>query len=129
MLLNEFTWIADENIHPEVCYEISEFAKVYTLKELGLLGSTDTEILIKAQAINALILTHDSDFGKLAFLDKRQFIGVVFLRPGHLSPDFHMITIRKILEQQIEVQPPFIIVGLHTNFQVNIRIRNMVGEY
>jgi predicted nuclease of predicted toxin-antitoxin system len=129
MLLNEFIWITDENIHPELISEISGSVKVFTLKELGLLGSTDTEILLKANSINGLILTHDSDFGKLAFLEMIAFVGVVYLRSGHFSAQFHLLTIRHLLEQDLEVHSPFIIVAWHKQDKIKIRIKNRIGEF
>jgi predicted nuclease of predicted toxin-antitoxin system len=129
MKLSDFVWIADENIHPDLCKEVSAYAKVCSLNELDLLGAADSEILHKAQSINALVITHDSDFGKLAFLENKLFIGVVFLRPGHLSSAFHLITLRQIIEQDIDVYPPFLVVALHSNDQVNIRVRNRIGMY
>lgn len=129
MKLSDFIWIADENIHPDLCKELSDYAKIFSLNQLDLLGAADSEILRRAQSINALVITHDSDFGKLAFLENKPFIGVVFLRPGHLSSAFHLITLRQIIEQDIDVVSPFLVVALHSNNQVSIRVRNRIGMY
>jgi predicted nuclease of predicted toxin-antitoxin system len=73
-----------------------------------------------------IIFTQDSDFGHLSVANKQPFIGIVFLPPGHLNPFVHLQTIQHILNQAIEVFPPFILVASNANGIIRIRVRNHI---
>jgi hypothetical protein len=59
--------LADENIHPEVIsYLRSNGLDVRDIREAGMAGASDVEILRRALEGGRVVLTHDSDFGALA---------------------------------------------------------------
>lgn len=66
MTFTDFSFIADENIDPEIINFLrSQSMKVNSLLELDLIGSSDKEILQHALKSKDIILTQDSDFGSL----------------------------------------------------------------
>lgn len=67
MRLGDLSLVADENVHPEVVQALRRQGfDVLDVKESGWIGSSDLEVLRRAFAENRIVLTHDSDFGKLA---------------------------------------------------------------
>lgn len=126
MKVIDFEWLADENIHPEWIRICRLKTKVHTLAEVGLLGKSDSEIMSFSFERKYLIFTQDSDFGHLSIANKQPFIGIVFLRPGHLNPLVHLQTIQHILNQAIEVFPPFILVASNANNTIRVRVRNHI---
>lgn len=85
----ELPLLADENIHPEVVAGLRKRGNdVRTAGDEGLLGSDDVVILRRAHAARRVVMTHDSDFGKLAIQAGEPYTGILFLRPGHISPEF-----------------------------------------
>ncbi len=69
--------------------------------------------------------THDSDFGTLAIARQQPITGIVYLRPGHIQPEFTLATLEALRQQEIHVAPPFIIVALRQQNEVRVRIRQM----
>ena len=123
MFLEEYNWLADENIHPDWIKATQKFTRVYPLAEFNLLGASDSIIMEFCLQNHLLLFTQDADFGRLALAEKQPFIGIIYLRPGHLNPQHHIQTIEKILSNNIEVIPPFILVAHNKNGIVRIRIR------
>jgi predicted nuclease of predicted toxin-antitoxin system len=83
----DFPLLADENIHPEVVAALAARGKQITsVVAAGLAGKQDREILGYAHERGWVVLTHDSDFGTLSIAMGEPYIGIVFLRPGHISP-------------------------------------------
>ena len=70
-----------------------------------------------------IVLTQDSDFGTLIFRDKKPFCGLVYIRPGHVSPNIHIETLEAVLNADFDVNFPFIIVAENTELSVKIRLR------
>jgi hypothetical protein len=68
-------------------------------------------------------LTHDSDFGTLVITQDEPFIGIIYLRPGHIRSQFTIQTLQTIDAQPLDVQPPFIIVAEQRAQAVQIRTR------
>ena len=126
MKLIDYEWLADENIHPDWINFCRNITPVHTLSQFNLLGKSDAEILKFSNDNHFIVFTQDSDFGHLAIAHNQPFLGIVFLRPGHLNPSIHLATIRKILDQNIDLSPPFILVGSYNNTSINIRIRNNI---
>jgi predicted nuclease of predicted toxin-antitoxin system len=84
MNFKEFTFLTDENIHPDVVsYLRNNNYDVTDVKESGLTGKSDSFLIKFAFTEKRIILIHDSDFGKLVFLDSSEFIGIINLRPAH----------------------------------------------
>src|SRR5689334_21894978 len=110
MKLQDFGWVADENISPRVALALKEVLDITTAKEAGLLQAKDEQILAYGLANNRIILTQDSDFGTLAFASSKPFLGIVYLRPGNYNPQECQTAIRHLLVNVVEVKPPFIVV-------------------
>ena len=103
--------------------EVALAFKVCDVKEDGLVGSEDTALLRLALTENRVVLTHDSDFGTLAIAQEEPFIGIVYLRPGHVKPEFTLKTIETLLDQNPDLETPFIVVAVRTGETVRLRIR------
>jgi predicted nuclease of predicted toxin-antitoxin system len=79
-------YLTDENIHADVvAFLRSEGCDVLDVKESGLVGMDDLPLIQTALAEQRIVLTHDSDFGKLAVAAGEPMIGIVYLRPGHIQ--------------------------------------------
>ncbi len=65
MRIQEFSLLADENLHPIiVTFLRSQGYNVLYARE-GLIGSSDTALMQLAQSQNRVVITHDKDFGSL----------------------------------------------------------------
>jgi predicted nuclease of predicted toxin-antitoxin system len=120
----EFALLADENIAPDVVAALRQRQMdVRTASESGLLGATDSALLARATKEGRVILTHDADFGLLVAREGSSFIGVIFLRPGHVNTSFVLETIDTLRRADIDVEPPFLVVAEHRRDRVYIRVR------
>lgn len=125
MNLKDFPFLADENISLEIVdFLRKEGFVVFSILEEGLFGSSDLEILNRSFTKGQVVLTQDSDFGTLVFRDKIEFIGIIYLRPGHFSPEFHITTFKTVLSGDLDLTPPFILVAENTGETVKIRMRS-----
>jgi predicted nuclease of predicted toxin-antitoxin system len=126
--LSDYPLLADENIHPEVIAALRQWGMdVLSVRDSGLIGSDDLSLVQLAYSQNRVILTHDSDFGTLVFTQEEPFVGVIYLRPGHILPGFTTGTLRTLLDQNTELHEPFIVVAQRTGDRVRVRVRNNVG--
>lgn len=125
--LTDYTWLADENIHPKWMEAASIYTTVYSVHQLGLAGQPDTALLSVAYKNEYVIFTQDSDFGKLAFIEKQAFIGIVYLRPGHFTAAAHVQTLLAIVQQQLQPAPPFIIVASNKMGKISMRVKTMIA--
>ena len=91
----------------------------------ALTGSQDIDILRRAHELGCAVLTHDSDFGKLAVLSGESIVGIIYLRPGHISAAFVLETIAAIDSQDEDVEPPFIVVAERRGELVRVRVRRL----
>jgi len=122
----DFPILADENIHPDVIKFLREQTKdVSSVLEKGLSGQDDLTILRHAWHEKRIILTHDSDFGALSILHEEPVVGIVYLRPGHICGEFTIRVIKTLLDQTIDIQPPFIIVAAFKQGNLQIRVRRL----
>jgi predicted nuclease of predicted toxin-antitoxin system len=121
----DFPLLADENVHPDVIVFLRETGSdVQSIFEQGKLGLPDTQVLQQATETGRVVLTHDSDFGGLALMGT-QFIGIMYIRPGHIRADFTIKTLEAIRDNAPDVEPPFILVAERTGDMVKIRVRQM----
>lgn len=121
----EFALLTDENISPEVVAALRDRGlDVQTAVELGLTGGTDSALLRCAASLNRVVLTHDVDFGLLAVRQGIPFVGVIFLRPGHISSAFVLEIIDTLRRAEIDASPPFLIVAERRGNRILIRLRN-----
>lgn len=119
----DFPLLADENVHPEVIEFLREAGlDVESVSEQGQFGLPDSQVLQQATEAERVVLTHDSDFGGLALMGAK-FIGIIYIRPGHIRTDFTMKTLGAIRDNAPEVTPPFILVAERTGDTVKIRVR------
>lgn len=127
MKVRDFGLLTDENLDPAVVKWLRQTGfDVYDVCENGLQGSTDLSLLQLAVAQSRLIVTHDSDFGTLAVLQGEPVVGVVYLRPGHIDPQFTIQTIQVVLTLDPDVKPPFVLVAKRSASLVTVRIRSIV---
>ena len=119
----DFSILADENIHPDIINFLRNGGlDVAVVAEQGNLGLTDADILQQATEEQRVVLTHDSDFGGLALMGAN-FIGIIYLRPGHIRADFTIKTLEAIRDNAPDVTRPFILVAERTGDTVKIRVR------
>lgn len=119
-----FPLLADENIHPDVVDGLRARGKdVRSTVDEQLLGVDDLTILRRAYERGRVVLTHDADFGKLAIQAGEPYIGVVFLRPGHISAAFVLGALSALDESAIDVSPPFVAVVERKHDHVRVRLR------
>ena len=121
----DFPLLVDENLNPEVIEFLRKAGlDVDSVAEQGKFGLSDIDVLQQATEAGRVVLTHDSDFGGLALMGA-EFIGIIFLRPGHIHVDFTVKTLEAIRDNAPEVTPPFILVAERTGDIVKIRVRQL----
>jgi predicted nuclease of predicted toxin-antitoxin system len=121
----DFPVLADENVHPEVIDFLRKAGlDIETVAEQGNFGLVDAEVLQQATEAGRVVLTHDSDFGGLALMGAR-FIGIIYLRPGHIRSDYTIKTLEALRDNAPEVTPPFILVAERAVDNVKIRVRQL----
>lgn len=121
----DYPLLADENIHPGVIAFLRQTGlDVASIAEQEQFGLPDANVLKQAADSGKVVLTHDSDFGGLALLGAK-FVGVIYLRPGHIQADFTIKTLQSIRDNAPDVAPPFILVAERTGDTVKIRVRQM----
>ena len=126
MKLAEHKLLADENLHSDVVAELrSRGFDVLSVYEEGLRGATDAELLQLAFRENRVVVTHDSDFGTLAILAGEPVVGILYLRPGHIDPRFTIETYNAVLQKDLDLTSPFIIVAHRKGSQVKVRLREL----
>lgn len=126
MKLGTARFLTDENIRQEVvAFLRARSLDVKDVQEEGLFGASDRRLLQLGLAEERVVLTHDSDFGALVIAAQESAFGIVYLRPGHLSPDFTIETLRAVFDLDLEVEPPFILVAKRGGEEVRIRLRRL----
>jgi len=92
----DYPLLADENVHPDVIEFLREAGlDIESVSEQGQFGLPDTQVLQEATEAGRVVLTHDSDFGGLALMGAK-FIGIIYVRPGHIHADFTLKTLEAI---------------------------------
>jgi len=121
----DFPLLADENVHPDVIGFLRKAGlDVESIAEQGKFGLPDTQVLQQATETGRVVLTHDSDFGGMAVLGAK-FVGIIYLRPGHIQSQFTVKTLEAIRDNAPDVTPPFILVAERTGDIVKIRVRQL----
>ena len=126
MELTGFPFFTDENIQNEV----TEFLRnsgldVKDVKEESLIGMGDKFLLELAEKEGRVFITHDSDFGRLVFIDSISFVGIIYLRPGHFDPEVTINSWKAIVNSELEIKVPFILVAQNTGESIKIRYRQL----
>jgi predicted nuclease of predicted toxin-antitoxin system len=124
MKLRDFGLLTDENIDPDVIAFLRQASfDVWDVCENGMQGCSDFDLLRRGCADNRVIVTHDADFGTLTILGGEPVIGILYLRPGHIDPQFTIETIKAVLAADPDVSPPFLVVAKRSATSVSIRVR------
>lgn len=126
MKFAQLAFLADQNIHPEVtAFLVGRGIAVIAAESAGLDRASDSAILKRAIDEGRAVLTHDSDFGRLAIAANQPIHGIVYLRPGHILPELTIGTLLVLLDANLDLVPPFIAVAARAGDKVRIRIRRL----
>ena len=126
MKLTEFRFITDENIQPKVVEHLTTLGlDIFDIKEMGLQGTPDHEILDLAVGNNRVILTQDSDFGTDFFTPGFRATGIIYIRPGHVNSYEIIKILNVLLNKDVDIEIPFIIVAELVKNKVKIRVRKL----
>lgn len=126
MSLNEIKYLADENIDREVVeFLLGKGIDILHVPEIGRSGNSDLNLMRLAHEQDRAILTHDSDFGTLAFVDNEPFFAIVYLRPGHFDPAFTIESLEQLLALDLDVQPSIIITASRKGGKLTVRSRTI----
>lgn len=71
-----------------------------------------------------MVLTHDSDFGTLAIRGGEPYLGIVYLRPGHIQASFVVELLEAVLGVDRVLEPPFIVVAERRAGELRLRFRS-----
>lgn len=124
MKLINYAFLTDENINPIIVQALRHRGcDVFDVVEQRLNGNDDTFLLSLATKLNRVVLTHDSDFGTLVIADGKPFIGIVYLKPGHIIPQFTLQSLEAIFTEIDFIENPFIIVAKHNGITTKVRVR------
>ena len=124
MNLLEFKYLTDENIPPRaVAWLKAKGLDVFDIKNEGLGGTLDEDILPIAETEHRVIITQDSDLGTILFQAGLQNAGVIFLRPGHVSSERIIQSLENLFSADIDARIPFILVGDAKQDVFKIRLR------
>ena len=119
-----FPLLTDENIGPGVVAGLQQRGcEVRTVVEEGLTGWADKEVLARAAQHGRVVVTHDLAFGHAAIAAGAPFVGIVYLRPGHISPTFVLEVVDAVRRSSVDVQPPFVLVAERRESTVRVRVR------
>jgi predicted nuclease of predicted toxin-antitoxin system len=120
----DFPLLLDENIGPDVVEGLRGRGRdLRTVSEEGLIGRPDVEVLERATKQGRVVVTHDLGFGRAAITAGAAFVGIIYLRPGHISSEFVLGVIDALRTSTVEVEPPFIAVAERQEATVRVRTR------
>ena len=112
MRLREFPILVDENVRPEVASWVrGQGCDALEVRGSDLVGSSDLTLIRLAYTTGRVVLTHDGDFGALAIARLEPIIGLVFVRPGHIDPEYTIQTLGVLFLRDLDLRPPFLIVA------------------
>ena len=121
----DFPLLTDENIAADVVAGLrTRGCDVRSADEERLIGRRDDEVLERAMALHRVIVTHDLAFGKVEIRGGASFVGIVYLRPGHISAAFILGMIDALRQASIDVQPPFMVVAERRETTIRVRARS-----
>jgi predicted nuclease of predicted toxin-antitoxin system len=120
----QYPLLADENIGPEVVAGLrARGCDVRTVAEEGLIGQPDRAVLDRAVSRGRIVVSHDLAFGRHAIQSGASFVGIVYLRPGHVSSAFVLGVIDVLRDAGPEAEPPFVVVAERRETAVRVRVR------
>jgi predicted nuclease of predicted toxin-antitoxin system len=122
----DFPVLTDENIAADVVAGLrARGCDVRSADDERLIGRGDGEVLERATALHRVVVTHDLAFGKVEIRSGASFVGIVFLRPGHIAAAFVLAIIDALRESSIDVQSPFIVVAERRETSIRVRARTV----
>jgi predicted nuclease of predicted toxin-antitoxin system len=93
----DFPLLTEENITADVVAGFrARGCDVRPAEEERLIGRGDSEVLERATALHRVVVTHDLAFGKVEIRGGASFVGIVYLRPGHISAAFVQLEISAV---------------------------------
>jgi predicted nuclease of predicted toxin-antitoxin system len=120
----DFPLLSDENIAPGVVDGLrARGCDLRSAWDEQLIGQPDVDILERATNQRRVVVTHDLAFGRSAIRSGTSFIGIIYLRPGHISAAFVLAVIDALRESTVQVQPPFVVVAERQQSAVRVRAR------
>jgi predicted nuclease of predicted toxin-antitoxin system len=120
----DFPLLSDENIAPDVVAGLrARGCDLRTAWDERLIGRPDVDVLERATSQGRVVVTHDLAFGRAAFRTGTSFVGIIYLRPGHISAAFVLTVIDALRDSTVDVQPPFIVVAERQQSAVRVRVR------
>ncbi len=103
--------LVDANVAAQVvAYLRSAGVDVESVIEQGWGAWTDDEILAESVSRSRFVLTHDSDFGRLALAEGKPYHGILHLRPGDERPAIVVDRLRALHADVVDWSPPMIAV-------------------
>ncbi len=122
----DFPVLTDENIAADVVAGLrARGCDVRSADEERRIGRGDGEVLERATALHRVVVTHDLAFGKVEIRGGASFVGLGYLRPGHIAAAFVLAMIDALRESSIDVQPPFIVVAERRETSIRVRARTV----
>jgi predicted nuclease of predicted toxin-antitoxin system len=119
-----FPLLADENIAPEVIAGLRARGRnLRTAWDERLIGRADVDVLERATSQGRVVVTHDLAFGRSAIRAGTSFVGIIYLRPGHISATFVLEIVDVLGASAMDVTPPFIAVAERQQATVRVRVR------
>jgi predicted nuclease of predicted toxin-antitoxin system len=120
----DFPLLIDENIGPDIVEGLrGRGCDLRTVSEERLIGRPDVEVLERATKEGRVVVTHDLGFGRAAITAGADFVGIIYLRPGHISSEFVLGVIDALRTSTVEVETPFIAVAERQEATVRVRTR------
>jgi predicted nuclease of predicted toxin-antitoxin system len=121
-----FKLLADEDVHPEAAaYLRKEACDVIAVDDLDLRGSSDKQILKLALSEQRVVLTHDRDFEALTIAGGQRILWIIYLRPGHIRPEFTIETPQTVFRSSLDLTPPFLLVAIWGDNGIRVRVRRL----
>ncbi len=77
----------------------------------------DFDLLERATNQGRVVVTH----GRSAIRTGTAFVGIIYLRPGHISAAFVLAVIDALRGSTVEVQPPSIVVAERQQSTIRVR--------
>jgi len=126
-ILTDLPLLADENVHPKVIEWLSQQGRqIQSVRDSDWAGASDEFLLGVSAQSGKVILTHDADFGRLAIARGMPFTRIIYLRPGHITPEFVIEILETLFSEVTDVELPFVIVVQRSGDFVRIRYRTFV---
>ncbi len=126
MALRGLPLLTDENLDaPVVQFLRDEGFDVLDVNEEGMASEDDLVLFRLAHQQGRAVVTHDSDFGRLAVANLEPMVGIVFLRPGHKPPAHSIGLLQTLLDQPGPLPPSFLVVIQEINGRNKVRVRSI----